>query len=139
MYRVGVTRRFSAAHRLEGHEGKCSRLHGHTWGVEAVFSSAEVSRGGMVLDFEAAGAMLDKVIEPYDHRYLNEVEPFTSVRPTAENVARVLFTGILKAIEGGGHPVSLEKVTVWESPIPGHPTALPERRGKRADSGGTNL
>src|SRR5450759_101284 len=91
-------------------------LHGHTWGVEAVFSSAEVSRGGMVLDFEAAGAMLDKVIEPYDHRYLNEVEPFTSVRPTAENVARVLFTGILKAIEGGGHPVSLEKVTVWESP-----------------------
>jgi 6-pyruvoyltetrahydropterin/6-carboxytetrahydropterin synthase len=116
MYRVGVKRRFSAAHRLEGHQGKCARLHGHTWCVEAVFSSVEVGPEGMVLDFDVAEAMLEQVIEPFDHRYLNEVEPFTSLRPTAENVARTLFTEILKRIESGGHPVSLEKVTVWESP-----------------------
>jgi 6-pyruvoyltetrahydropterin/6-carboxytetrahydropterin synthase len=116
MYRVGVKGRFSAAHRLEGHQGKCSRLHGHTWCVEVVFSSAEVGREGMVLDFDVAGAILETVIAPFDHRYLNEVEPFTSLQPTAENVARVLFTSVLKEIENGGHPVRLEKVTVWESP-----------------------
>jgi 6-pyruvoyltetrahydropterin/6-carboxytetrahydropterin synthase len=116
MYRVGVKKRFSAAHRLEGHEGKCSRLHGHTWCVEAVFSSVEVGREGMAIDFDVAGSILEKVIAPYDHRYLNELEPFTSLRPTAENVARVLFTGVLKEIEGGGHPIRLAEVKVWESP-----------------------
>jgi 6-pyruvoyltetrahydropterin/6-carboxytetrahydropterin synthase len=91
MYRVGVKKRFSAAHRLEGHEGKCSRLHGHTWCVEAVFSSVEVGREGMAIDFDVAGSILEKVIAPYDHRFLKE-------------------------IEGGGHPIRLAEVKVWESP-----------------------
>ena len=116
MYRIGVKRQFDAAHKLDGHPGKCSRLHGHTWSVEAVFASAEMGREAMVLDFDTARDMLDLVIEPYDHRYLNEIEPFDSLRPTAENVARVVFTSLLKATENGAHPVTLERVTVWESP-----------------------
>jgi 6-pyruvoyltetrahydropterin/6-carboxytetrahydropterin synthase len=116
MYRVGVRRQFNAAHSLEGYDGKCARLHGHTWFVEAVFTSAELGGESMVLDFSAARRMLDTVIEPYDHRYLNEVWPFEELRPTAENVARVFYTDLLKEIEATGQPADLELVTVWESP-----------------------
>lgn len=115
MYRIGVTRRFDAAHRLEGHPGPCSRLHGHTWAVEAVYSSHEVGPGAMVLDFGDARRMLDEVIEKYDHRCLNEIPPFDTERPTAENVARVVYTILLAGLERGGHPVDLVRVTVWES------------------------
>jgi len=116
MYRVGVKSRFNAAHKLEGHQGKCSRLHGHTWYVEAVFASAELGGEAMVIDFGEARAMLETVIGPFDHSYLNEIEAFSDSRPTAENVARVVHAGLLKEMESGGYPVTLEKVTVWESP-----------------------
>src|SRR5450756_2843234 len=89
MYRIGVKCRFSAAHRLEGHRGRCSRLHGHSWMVEAVFAADEISSGGMLLDFDDARAVLEDVVAPFDHCFLNEVEPFDRVAPTAENVARV--------------------------------------------------
>ncbi|HEX59299.1 MAG TPA: hypothetical protein ENF26_04020, partial [Methanomicrobia archaeon] len=36
-FRLGVTARFSAAHRLPQHEGKCKELHGHTYKVEVIF------------------------------------------------------------------------------------------------------
>jgi 6-pyruvoyltetrahydropterin/6-carboxytetrahydropterin synthase len=104
MYRVGIKRQFSAAHRLEGHPGKCARLHGHTWQVEAVFSTTALGQEEMVVDFEEAGRLLNAVIEPYDHQYLNELARFTSARPTAENV------------ENAGTGVTVESVTVWESP-----------------------
>ena len=116
MHRVGIKRQFSAAHRLEGHPGKCARLHGHTWQVEAVFSSAGLGREEMVIDFEEAGRMLDAVIEPYDHQYLNELERFASARTTAENVARFMFVDLLKQVENSSASVTVESVTVWESP-----------------------
>jgi 6-pyruvoyltetrahydropterin/6-carboxytetrahydropterin synthase len=116
MYRVGVKSRFNAAHKLEGHPGKCSRLHGHTWYVEAVFATSELGDEAMVIDFGDARAMLESVTGPFDHSYLNEIEPFSDDRPTAENVARVIFEGLLEEMEREGYPVTLEKVTVWESP-----------------------
>jgi 6-pyruvoyltetrahydropterin/6-carboxytetrahydropterin synthase len=116
MYRVGIKRQFSAAHKLEGHQGKCARLHGHTWQVEAVFSAPGLGQAEMVVDFEEAGRLLDAVIEPYDHQYLNELTRFASARSTAENVARFMFVDLLKQVENAGTGVTVERVTVWESP-----------------------
>jgi 6-pyruvoyltetrahydropterin/6-carboxytetrahydropterin synthase len=116
MYRVGVKSRFNAAHKLEGHPGKCSRLHGHTWYVEAVFVTAELGEDAMVIDFGDARGMLEEVTGPFDHSYLNEMDAFSKDRPTAENVAHVIFAALLKELERGGYAVALEKVTVWESP-----------------------
>ena len=115
---VGVRKQFSAAHRLEGHPGKCSRLHGHTWSVLAVFSGEEVGSDGMLLDFDDAGEALQEVVDDFDHVLLNDVEPFDSLPPTAENVARVIFErlkrkGRWRASRGNAE---LAAVTVWESP-----------------------
>ena len=115
MYRIGVECRFSAAHRLEGHKGRCSRLHGHSWRVEAVFTAGEISSGGMLLDFDDAGTALEGVVAPYDHCFLNEVEPFDKVPPTAENVAREVFERLHTRVHDALRPARLESVTVWES------------------------
>lgn len=115
MYRVGVTRRFDAAHRLEGHPGKCSQLHGHSWVVEAVLASKVTGQDGMVLDFEQAGGALSDAVASFDHVCLNEVAPFDKEAPTAENVARVVFMRLLERIERESWPVKLESVAVWES------------------------
>jgi 6-pyruvoyltetrahydropterin/6-carboxytetrahydropterin synthase len=115
MYSIGIKRQFSAAHRLDGHPGRCSNLHGHTWTVEAVFTATDVGESGMVVDFEEAGAALDEAVGKYDHVCLNDVEPFDSVPPTAENVARVIF-GILRSQPAHAEwPARLESVSVWES------------------------
>lgn len=116
MYRAGIKRRFSAAHSLTGHPGECSRLHGHTWTVEAVFAAVEIPGSGMVVDFSDAARALESVIEPFDHTYLNEVEPFGELLPTAENVAKTIFARLEGMIASESWQVRLESVTVWESP-----------------------
>lgn len=115
MYRIGVECRFSAAHRLEGRRGRCSRLHGHSWRVGAEFAADEISSGGMLLDFDDARAALEGVVAPFDHRFLNEVEPFDEVPPTAENVAREIFERLDSRVHDALWPARLESVTVWES------------------------
>lgn len=84
---------FDAAHKLTlPYDSKCNRLHGHTWRVQ-IFLRCDSLEGegscGMVMDF----ADIKRIIsEKFDHRYLNEIEPFDSpdYQPTAENIARYI-------------------------------------------------
>ncbi|MBN2168394.1 MAG: 6-carboxytetrahydropterin synthase QueD [Actinobacteria bacterium] len=115
MFRISVKHEFDAAHRLEGHPGKCSRLHGHTWTVEAVLRNIDVNENGIVLDFDEAGTLLEDIVSRLDHCYLNEIPPFTSVPPTAENIARILFDQLMGKIESMPGGITLESVKVWES------------------------
>jgi 6-pyruvoyltetrahydropterin/6-carboxytetrahydropterin synthase len=47
--------RFEAAHRLPHYEGKCRRLHGHSWlgrvYVKSHYLQSQGSQQGMVMDF----------------------------------------------------------------------------------------
>lgn len=38
MYEIKVKSNFSSAHSLKNYRGKCERLHGHNWNIEAVFA-----------------------------------------------------------------------------------------------------
>ena len=40
-----ITTNFAAAHRLPDHEGKCQRLHGHTYGLEVTVEGAPQQSG----------------------------------------------------------------------------------------------
>jgi 6-pyruvoyltetrahydropterin/6-carboxytetrahydropterin synthase len=115
MHRIGVKRQFSAAHYLQGQAGKCSRMHGHTWEVEAVFKAGELGTGGLVVDFADVGEALEDAIEAFDHVCLNDVKPFDVVEPTAENVARELFARLEDKSRPASWQAELESVTVWES------------------------
>lgn len=81
---------FEAAHDLPHHQGKCRRLHGHSWvgwvEVEGDRLHESGPRSGMVADYAEISAIVDPVVEEFlDHQYLNETLELES--PTSEAIA----------------------------------------------------
>ena len=106
--RALVTRSFAfeAAHQLPWHQGKCRRLHGHTYRLE-VSVEAPLDDNGVVLDFADLAAVVDaEVVDRYDHRYLNDLLD----NPTAE----LLAAEVWKRLEAAG--LHLARLRLWETP-----------------------
>lgn len=109
MYRIKCSRTFEAAHRLPNHDGKCSRLHGHSFRVTVVCRGPKLvgdgherddPKRGMLLDYGDLKVAMDVMIEKHlDHHYLNEslaeIAPWCAKVPTSENLARFLYTYLL--------------------------------------------
>lgn len=85
---ISKTFRIEAAHRLPnvppGH--KCSRLHGHSFGIEVHVQGPLHAELGWVMDFADLSAAFAPLFDTLDHRYLNEVPGLEN--PTSENLAR---------------------------------------------------
>ena len=45
MFEIKVSAEFEAAHRIAGYKGKCDRLHGHSWTVEAAVTKLMFLQG----------------------------------------------------------------------------------------------
>ncbi|SHG99796.1 6-pyruvoyltetrahydropterin/6-carboxytetrahydropterin synthase [Thermosyntropha lipolytica DSM 11003] len=113
-YELGIIQEFAAAHRLNNYPGDCSNIHGHTWKVEITVKGNKLDPTGMLIDFRELKRIAASIIkEKYDHRFLNEIEPFDRINPTAENIAREIYYDMKKTLTP---VVELEKVKVWESP-----------------------
>ena len=116
MYTLKVESAFEAAHQIPGYPGKCARLHGHNWVVEATVQGSELDELGMLVDFKLVKAALHTVLEMFDHHYLNDLEPFQSgLTPTAENLAKLIFD-MLANNEVFKAGTRLDAIRVWESP-----------------------
>lgn len=94
---------FEAAHQLPHHDGKCQRLHGHSWvGVVNVLGDqlqTEGAKQGMVMDYSDIKAVLKPLVEDYlDHHYLNDTLKIES--PTSEAVAKWLFERLRDRLPG---------------------------------------
>lgn len=67
---------FDAAHQLPNHQGKCARLHGHTYRVIVhllgdVNGEPQTSTEGMVRDFaDVSVAFNSRIKEVCDHRFM---------------------------------------------------------------------
>ncbi|WP_438267256.1 6-pyruvoyl trahydropterin synthase family protein [Halorubellus salinus] len=101
--------RISAGHRIQHHDGKCSRPHGHNYEI-AVAITGDVTEEGWVVD---KGVVTD-VVDEWDHRFLLEaddplVDAFEDAGdgdavvtlerpPTAEVMSVVLETKLLEAL-----------------------------------------
>ena len=80
--KIGMVTEFDAAHRLPGYDGKCSRIHGHTYTVEVVLDGPVDEKTGFVMDFYDLKRILKSSLDGLDHRDLNEILP----NPTAETI-----------------------------------------------------
>ena len=99
MYKLAVTSKFSAAHRLINHPGECANIHGHNWTVQVTVGSEEVDENGMVVDLVELKNTIDDCVDQFDHKVINDVPPFDSINPTSENIAKYLFDFISEKIK----------------------------------------
>ena len=118
MFDVTVHRSFSGAHFLRRYKGDCERVHGHNWKVEVTLWGQELDEGGMLYDFSLLKEHLDKALKPLDHRDLNEVPPFDTIEPSAEEIARYVTGAVAgKLDESAKGRLSSITVKVWETEI----------------------
>lgn len=114
-FTLSVQCRLSASHVLPGCP-PCDQLHGHTWTVRAHWRFSELDDGGMGVNFRVLKeALHEHAHAPYDHRHLNDIEPFDTVPPTAENLAREVFRALAAGFDAGPRG-RLVRVEVWEGP-----------------------
>ncbi len=130
--KVVKTFTFDSSHLLDGHDGKCKNLHGHTYKLEVEVSGSLHDDGpkeGMVIDFSDLKAVVkEQVVDKMDHAFLynrlNERESAIASllegwnlktypleqRTTAEVMSRHIF----RLLQDKGLPVT--RVRLWETP-----------------------
>ena len=89
---------FEAAHALEGYDGPCKNIHGHSYSLSVTIvgiplKNPESPKYGMVMDFGDLKKMIKKnVVDPFDHALiLGSVSPWnTSVVPS-EHCDNIVF------------------------------------------------
>ncbi len=131
---VRVTKefRFEGAHALNGYDGKCRHIHGHSYRLFVTIKGEPIDnpispKDGMVMDFSDLKSIVNRIIiEPFDHALIlregaslaeelsNEYcnVKITNFQPTCENLA-AHFAELLK----GALPanISLECVKLYET------------------------
>lgn len=124
MTSIHVIHTTDTGHRIVGHKGKCSRLHGHTYKYE-LWMYGPVRPPGFVADFGDAKDIIDE----WDHRILlwnNDPIAVTYVTPGDEKIVGVLRVPFNPTAENMARhlaerlwvDLNLDTVTVqiWETP-----------------------
>lgn len=113
MFEVSVEETFAAAHQLREYKGKCENLHGHNYRVRITVEAGDVDRTGLVVDFVELKRGLRTVVEQLDHRYLNEMPPFDTLNPSAENLAKYFYDQMPPGLKSGRARIA--SVKIWET------------------------
>jgi len=104
---------FASAHTLRDYPGACARMHGHNWKVEVEVNAHGLDDIGMGVDFKVIKQATRDLAEQLDHRYLNELEQFTEVNPTAENIAAWFYNRLSAKLNNDR--IAVHAVTLWET------------------------
>lgn len=102
--------RFDAAHYLPNYEGKCRRLHGHTWTLEVEVGGPVSETSGFVVDFaELKVDVNELVVDVLDHTCLNDLGLSFSTNPTCENTLQWVWDVL-------GNVYVLSRLRLYETP-----------------------
>lgn len=113
MFEVTVGGWFAAAHQLRLADGALEPLHGHNWRIWVTFDGRQLDGMEVLVDFTQAKPALDAVLVAMHDRNLNDLEPFQTCNPTAENVAAHIADALEVPLAKG---VRIYCVAVEEAP-----------------------
>ena len=116
MYEVTVEDSFAAGHYLRNYHGKCENPHGHNYKLRVTLAGEQLDKAGLLIDFKDLREVMRQIIERLDHRMINDLEPFTVLNPSAENLAKYFFDEAnhrLRSTTDGR--VGVKMVTIFET------------------------
>ncbi|HVA63715.1 MAG TPA: 6-carboxytetrahydropterin synthase QueD [Terriglobales bacterium] len=117
MFEITVEETFSSGHALRGYRGKCENQHGHNYRVRVALTGPRLNSIGLLYDFKQLKTIIREETERLDHQYLNDLEPFREMNPSAENLARFLFERVREQLQHNPEGVTVRTVTVYETDI----------------------
>lgn len=116
MFEVSVEDTFASGHYLRGYRGKCEKPHGHNYKVRITLCGERLDNIGLLLDFRDVKAVMNEIIDYLDHQMLNDIEPFNTVNPSAENMAKYFYDEMNSRLrEKSDGRVRVSKVKLWET------------------------
>lgn len=116
MYEVTVEAGFSSGHYLRNYHGKCENPHGHNYRVLVTLTGMELDETGLLLDFKLLKTLLRPVVDYLDHKMINDLEPFTELNPSAENLARYFYDETARQLhEMTSGRVRVKDCTIFET------------------------
>ena len=75
-----------------------------------------LDEAGLLLDFKLLKQVLRPVIDRIDHQMLNDLEPFTVLNPSAENIAKYFYDQTNEQLAGmTAGRVRVKDCTIWET------------------------
>lgn len=133
MIKISKEFSFDMAHLLDGHDGKCQNLHGHTYKLQIEVSGelyADGAKRGMVMDFSDIKQQVKSLIlDHLDHAFIYDkfseretkiaqlleemhLKTFAlETRTTAEEMARFIFYRLKTH-----STLAISSVRLWETP-----------------------
>jgi 6-pyruvoyltetrahydropterin/6-carboxytetrahydropterin synthase len=116
MYELTVERGFSSGHFLRNYKGKCENPHGHNYKVRITLRGETLDQAGLLLDFRDLKQVMRPVIEYLDHQMINDLEPFTTINPSAENLAKYFYDETNRQLaEMTAGRVNVKDCTIYET------------------------
>jgi len=112
-YTLKILADFASAHTLRDYPGDCSRMHGHNWKLEVEVTASTLNEHGMGMDFKTIKIATRELAKTLDHRYLNDIPPFNTINPTAENIAQYFYQNLSNTLNIDTAKISA--VTLWET------------------------
>jgi len=105
---------FAAAHAIRGHTRGCQNLHGHNYRVRVHLQAEQLDPLGMVMDFADLKAIVQEIVEPFDHAVINDIPPFGERNTTAELLSQYVFEEVARRL-AEQERVRVSRVEVWET------------------------
>ena len=116
-FSVRVEARFESAHYLREYRGISEPLHGHSYKVEAELAArgGGLDQDAIAVDFVSAKRKLEALAKQLDYGCINDVPPFDTINPSAENIAAWFARELQKEVDD--EQADVVAVTVWEGPV----------------------
>ena len=103
-----------SSHCEVGPDGSAGALHGHNWKIVAHVEASELDGFGRVLGRGTLSEVLWDVVEPLDHRHLNDLPLFSGeLKPSPPAIARWVGEQLAARLDDGR--VRVRSVDVWVS------------------------
>ena len=117
MFEVTVEQTFAAGHALRHYKGKCENVHGHNYRVQVTVEGERLNSIGLLVDFVELKRVVREVMGRLDHQFINDLEPFTVINPSAENVAKYFYDEIRTGLnlDDSEVPIRISYVKIWET------------------------